>query len=153
MAAEPLAARTSLLPVLVSVQAAARIPPVMPHQTSLGAQKCGLPLKPTASRRVQTPARSASPQQCHVSPATASWVSQTEFRLSSHPHLQTMHQGAHTIRLLPTDRSGGVKHAVFCPWDGVHLLPTAEAEPEVHCAMTEGKSKQNLPLTYCVWSV
>lgn len=71
-AAEPLAARTSLLPVPVSVQAAARIPPVMPHQTSLGAQKCGLPLKPTTSRRVQTPARSASPQQCHVSfPAAA----------------------------------------------------------------------------------
>lgn len=64
-----------------------------------------------------------------------------------------MSQGAHAICLLPADPSGGVKHAVFCPWDGVHLLPTAKTEPELHRAMKESKSKQNLPLTYCVWSV
>lgn len=73
MAAETLAAQTSLLPVPVSVQAAASLPPVMPHQTSLGAQKYGLPLKPTASRPVQTPVMSALPQQCHISfPAAVS---------------------------------------------------------------------------------
>lgn len=44
----------------------------------------------------------------------------------------------------------GVKHAMFCPWDGVHLLPIAKTEPELHRAMADGKLKQNLPLTYCI---
>lgn len=44
-------------------------------------------------------------------------------------------------------------HAMFCPWDGGHLLPRAKTEPELHGAMKEGKPKENFPLTYCVWSV
>lgn len=44
-------------------------------------------------------------------------------------------------------------HAMFCPWDGGHLLPRAKTEPELHGAMKEGKPKENFPLTYCAWSV
>ena len=64
-----------------------------------------------------------------------------------------MSQGAHTTRLLPTDRSGGVKHALFCLWYVVHSLPTSKTEPELHLAVKEGKLKRNLLLTVCMWLV
>lgn len=141
------------VPVPVSVQAAPILPPVMPHETSLGAQKCGLPLKPTASRLVQTPATSTSLQQCHVSPTRASYVRQTEFRFTSHPHLQTMSQCTHSCHLPAASWSQWRGEACpVLPKSGGHLLPTAKTEPELHRAMEEGKSKQNLLLIYCVWS-
>jgi len=80
-------------------------------------------------------------------------LNKTEFRLSSHPQLQTMSQGTHTSCLWPTSHSGGVRSALFCLWYGVRSLPTSKTEPELHLTIKDVISKRNPLLMFRTWLV
>lgn len=104
MAAETLAAQTSLLPVPVSVQAAA----CDASSDLAGGPEMWPSPKAHCVQAGTDPSHVSFPAAVSCQPCQGQLgeMSQAELRLTFHPHLQTMSQCAHAIRLLPADPSG-----------------------------------------------